>query len=579
MSKVSKAATAIRSQENLSAELKTDQVVTNYMGGDSYVTDALTTMRMVTASSIFGEPSYYEGSKLASKKNSRGYAARSLYGDYSTGLMDLFRENDFLGVFDILSSESDTVSKMERVIDNALDYDFAGTLDWAVTLRNEYNIRLNPQVIMVRAAMHPKRKEFTSQNHGKFGEINAKVMRRADDATAQVSYFIYANGGKAKMPSILKRSWADHFGSLGTYQVAKYKKADIGMIDAIRICHASSNVIGELMTTGTVEVDDNNKTWENLRSEGKTWREIVATIRMGHMAMLRNIRNVLQEWNEASDLQLVRDYMERLKEGVRGGKQFPFRYYSAYKAVEEDCDGLKHQQVALDALEECMDIAVDNMPRLKGRTVCLSDNSGSAWGGMTSEYGKTVIAEIDNLSSVLTAMCSDEGYVVTFGDTYKVHPISKRRGVLEQTRKICASGGRDVGHATEGGIWEFMNKITKEKDVYDNIFIYSDQQAGTGGLYGTSAQARTYIKLGYSIHGGYSEYINVYKLILDYRKQVNGKVNVFSVQTAGYDNTVLPNYTYRTNLMYGWTGRESVFADVIIKEWDRADLLQKHPNN
>lgn len=576
MSKVSKAATAIRSQENLSTELKMDQTVTNYMGGSSYVTDALTTMRMVTASSIFGEPSYYEGSKLSSKGSGRSFDD-SLYGGRHHDLMKLFRENDCLGIFDIFTSGGDTVSKMEKVIDAALDYDFAGTLDWAVTLRNEYHIRLNPQVIMVRAAMHPKRKEFTSQNPGKFGEINSKVMSRADDAMAQVSYFIYVNGGKAKMPSLLKRSWANHFNKLGAYQVAKYKKADIGMIDAVRICHASSNIIGELMTTGTVEVEDNNKTWENLRSEGKTWSEIVETINMGHMAMLRNIRNVLKEWDKASDLQKVKTYMEKLKSGVRTGKQFPFRYYSAYKAVMEDCDGLKHMQIALDTLEECMDISVDNMPKLKGRTVCLSDNSGSAWGALTSEYGSTLIAEIDNLSSVLTAMCSDEGYVVTFGDKFKVYPISKRRGVLEQTREICNPKGRDVGHSTEGGIWEFLYKITEEKDVFDNIFIYSDQQAGTGGLYGTGEQANKYHKLGYSIQQ-WASYINVYKMILDYRRQVNGKVNVFSVQTAGYDNMVIPNYTYRTNLMYGWTGRESVFADVIIKEWDRADMLQKHPN-
>jgi hypothetical protein len=43
---------------------------------------------------------------------------------------------------------------------------------------------------------------------------------------------------------------------------------------------------------------------------------------------------------------------------------------------------------------------------------------------------------------------------------------------------------------------------------------------------------------------------------------------VFSIQTAGYDNSVLPEYAYRTNLMFGWTGKESVFAAEIIKQWD-----------
>lgn len=549
------------------------------MGGDSYRTDPLTTMRMVTASSIFGEPSYYVGSRLGnkSKNKSRGNSYNcNVRG--SSDVTKLFKENDILGIFDMLSSNSDTCSNMEKVIDAALDYDFLGTLEWAVTLRNEYNIRLNPQVIMVRAAMHPKRKEFTSRYCGVFGDLNSKVMRRADDAASQISYYIYVNGGKAKIPSLLKRSWAAHYGKLSDYQVAKYKNTDIGIIDAVRICHANSKAISELMTTGTIEITENKKTWENLRSEGKSWAEILSTIEMGHMAMLRNIRNILKEFNTSDGLKDVKNYMEKLKAGVLTGKQFPFRYYSAYKAVEAERRDLMHATVALDALEECMDISVANMPKLKGRTVCLSDNSGSAWGGMTSEYGTTVVAEIDNLSSVLTAMCSDEGYVVIFGDTHKVYPISKRRGVLEQTREICKSEGRDVGHATEGGIWEFMHKITESKDKFDNIFIYSDQQAGTGGLYGTGSQRMVYGKLGYSI-GGSGSYINVYKLILDYRKLVNAHVNVFSVQTAGYDNMVIPNYTYRTNLMYGWTGRESIFADVIIKEWDRVDEMRKHPNN
>ena len=42
-----------------------------------------------------------------------------------------------------------------------------------------------------------------------------------------------------------------------------------------------------------------------------------------------------------------------------------------------------------------MDIAVDNLPKLKGKTMVLSDNSGSAWGAFTSEYGRCTVAEID----------------------------------------------------------------------------------------------------------------------------------------------------------------------------------------
>ena len=49
-------------------------------------------------------------------------------------------------------------------------------------------------------------------------------------------------------------------------------------------------------------------------------------------------------------------------------------------------------------------------PEMGGRVMVLTDNSGSAWGTIPSEYGKVTVAEIDNLSAVITAMKAEEGY-------------------------------------------------------------------------------------------------------------------------------------------------------------------------
>jgi hypothetical protein len=335
------------------------------------------------------------------------------------------------------------------------------------------------------------------------------------------------------------------------------------MINGVRLCHANSKVIDELMTTGTVEVNNNQKTWENLRSEGKSWKEIFETIDMGHMALLRNLRGVFEE---VEDTAFCKKYLEKLKSGVLDGKQFPFRYHSAIKAIEGSYK-CHHKPLIVDALEECMDIALDNFPKLKGKTMCLSDNSGSAWGAINSEYGSVTIAEIDNLSSVITSACSDEGYVGKFGDKLVVSPVSKRRGVLSQAQTITKNNSRDVGGATEGGIWKFFRDAIKNKEHYDNIFIYSDQQAGHGGLYGTYEDKTEYTKLGFAHYS----YVNVFKLVQEYRKKVNPKVNVFSIQTAGYTNVVIPEMAYRTAIMYGWTGKEAVFAKEYIRQWDELE--------
>jgi hypothetical protein len=52
---------------------------------------------------------------------------------------------------------------------------------------------------------------------------------------------------------------------------------------------------------------------------------------------------------------------------------------------------------------------------------------------------------------------------------------------------------------------------------------------------------------------------------------VNPNVNVFSVQVAGYSNTVLPELEYRTSILAGWTGKETLYAKEMIDAWNSFD--------
>lgn len=552
---VSKISNAVASNKE-PKDLRVDEIETNFMGGDSYKVSPYNTMCMVTASSIFGEPKYYINSKMSGHGMTRSEA---------------YRTSEYIQNHSIIPERYEgmsTESMMEAVIDAALDYDFGATIRWAARLRSEYFMRLNPQVIMVRAAMHPRREEFTSANPGVFNEVNQLVMRRGDDAMSQMAYYMFKNKGKNDIPSIIKRSWARNISNMGRYAANKYKSHEIGLINAVRICHAKSAVVSELMKTGKLEVSEEQETWERMRSSGSSWLEIFKSEQMGHMAMLRNIRNFATEVEALQGgITLIDQYIDRLISGVKKGKQFPFRYYRAYIELGKS-SALRSETISaiMHGLDKCMTESINNMPRIKGKTMCLSDNSGSAWDGFTSEYGRTLVAEIDNISAVITAMCSEQGYVGKFGDTLRVYQISKHRGVLEQAAEISADKGRGVGASTEGGIWDFFDRAYTTKEHWDNIFIYSDQQAGHGGLYGTPEQQRKYRGLGYGCSDG--RYINVFKLVLEYRQRCNKRVNVLSIQTAGYDNVVIPEYAYRTNLLYGWTGKEVQFASAIIEQWD-----------
>jgi len=534
-------------------ENKSLKRVTNFMAGNSYELNALDTLKLVTASSIFGEPQYYRHGEFAQKYAVDGvYRRNSLVKD---SLLDSSYEN------------MKTSELMERIIDEALDHDFAGVVEWAATLRQDYYMRLNPQIVMVRASVHPNRKEYTEKNPGKFKELNLQVMSRADEPSSQLTYWLYREGSKNNIPSVLKRSWKEKIESLSRYQMAKYKNANVGMIDTVRIAHAKGALVDELMKTGTISVSDDESTWERLRSAGKPWSEILSSVKLNHMALLRNLRNV---FTEIDDLELSKKLMNQLKEGVADGKQFPFRYYTAMKVIESSA--IHHKTVVLDALEECIDIARESMPKLKGKTVSLSDNSGSAWGTFNSEYGSVTVAEIDNLSSVLTAQNADEGYVGVFGDRLEMIPISKRNGALTQTKEVTRKG-QTVGGSTENGIWLFFDQAIKKKEHWDNIFIYSDQQAGHGGLYGVNP---SHYKEFATSRGGWGDrYIDVLKLVRKYRETVNPKVNVFSVQTAGYTNAVVPENIYRGAVLYGWTGKETVYADSMIKIWDEIEKKKK----
>lgn len=548
MAKMTDVVKANRTEEK---EVKMGKVM-NFMGGNSYEINPLDTLKMVSASSIFGEPQYYRDGAFDSAKVLDGrYRVDRLMTKHVISSLDKYKGKK-------------TSEIMEGVIDEALSYDFGGVLDWAVTLRNDFYMRLNPQVIMVRAAIHPDRQAFTEANPVKFAEVNKQVMSRGDDVISQLTYYLYINGSKNKVPAVLKRSWAKKIETLTAYEVYKYRNHGIGLIDTVRVCHAKSPVVSELMMTGTVKLEDNKKTWETLRASGMSWVEIIDTLgRIPHMALLRNLRGIFKE---VDDNALAKKLMAELKAGVEKGKQFPFRYMSASRAVKGD-EEVNNKPTLITGLEECLDVSCANLPELKGKSAFLTDNSGSAWGTCNSEYGTVTIAEINNLSSVIGASNSEEGYVYAFGDELIEYPISKRVGVLKQAEDISKDAKANVGQSTENGVWLFFEKAVKNKEHWDNIFIYSDMQAGHGGLYGTSEGQFAYQKLGLAASKG-SMYVDVVKLIDWYRKEVNPKVNVYCIQTAGYDNVLVPENGYRTNILYGWTGKELVYADAMNKFWD-----------
>lgn len=529
---------------------------TNFMGAPSYdISSPLLRLMCISASSFFGEPMYYKGQAPEKAKRTRSLIPMSM----SDADRKRLRE-ELNAIDDYRWRNMSPKEAMETAVKEALAFDPVATLEWAVTLRHEENIRVTPQVILVLAA---NAKEL--KGSGLIRKYAPKIIGRADEVSTQLAYQLDTFG--KPVPNSLRRSWKDYLSNINEYQLAKYRmeNREVKTVDVANIAmgkgfYGYETPIGKLMR-GELSLGGDIKTWESIISAGGKWDDAVEV--MGHMALLRNIRNLVQHKVHHSK------WLDKLVETAKTGKQLPFRYFSAYRANKGA------PAVVLDAIESCLEISLGNLPHLKGKSLILSDNSGSARGTTVSELGSVSFAQIGNLMGVLTGKISDEGEVGVFGDKLALIQIRKTRSILEQVEEVDRVGGT-VGMSTENGVWLALDKAIKQKEHLDNIFIYSDMQAGHGGLYGTNVNSEFVWKRGSRAS---MPYVDIPKLVRKYRATVNPKVNVFLVQIAGYADTIIPEFYDRTYIIGGWSGSVLRFAKRMadtIDEFERNALVKQN---
>ena len=520
----------------------------NFMDGNSWdISNPFIKLRIVAASSFFGEPKYYdENGPIVIKdkddfsfnyekfKYIQQYLGKCIISPYDTNSF----ENDEL--------ISNSHNKVEEIIDECLNIDVEKTLQIAVQLRNEDLIRVVPQVILVRAAMNKN-----SKGTGLIVKYFDKICTRGDEPAAILSYLFSRYGDNVSIPNSLKKGLKKVLESFDNYVISKYKmeRNFVKTVDVVNLVHAYSKPIDKLVKGNAKQERTWNAIVSNADKETKSKMEIwtKAMENMPHMALLRNLKNLID--NHVDE----KLYLNKLLEGVEGGKQFPFRYYSAYKKLAS-----KANPSILEVIEKCLNKSFVNAPYFHGNTAILSDNSGSAWGTLTSELGTMHIAEIGNLMAVMTGRMCQNATVGVFGDKLEMFELNKDESIFKAVNKLYDLG-QHIGGGTENGIWLFFDKIIKNKIHYDNIFIYSDMQAGHGGLYGINkSDYKDYI---FKVNDSdYASYIDVPKLINKYRQTVNKDVMVYLIQTAGYDDILVPECYDKTFILGGWSANIPLFA-------------------
>jgi len=212
---------------------------------------------------------------------------------------------------------------------------------------------------------------------------------------------------------------------------------------------------------------DAGMTWESVSGwlqgpmDAKAWESLIPS--MGYMALLRNLRNFEDAGiSDAAKAKVIARLTD--PEEVARSKQFPIRFYSAFKAVR----GFGY----LEALDKALDLTLQNVPSLPGRTLILVDNSGSMDTRMSGKSERTM-REIAALFGAAVAIRAESADLIPY-DTV-AHPAVAiyKRPLL----KVAADAS-----AFNGSTNTFKCLQATYKN-HDRVIILTDEQAHDSGSY------------------------------------------------------------------------------------------------
>jgi len=181
----------------------------NHMDGVSYsINDPIKQLRIVASTCFFGEPKYYHQDVKIS--------AEAITEPESESKMNKHLDSVLGKVLSYPGYHNFSASRLvETAIDAALAFDAEKTLQEAVRLRNEENIRTTPQVIMVRAANHE-----SVRGTSLITKYASQIMVRTDEASVQLAYQKQVFG--KTIPNALKKSWKTYLEKCSEFDLAKY---------------------------------------------------------------------------------------------------------------------------------------------------------------------------------------------------------------------------------------------------------------------------------------------------------------------------------------------------------------------
>ena len=411
-------------------------------------------------------------------------------------------------------------------------------LKLALYARSQMHLRSVPIVLMGEFAISAGKGAVENASR-----YIAETIQRPDEITELIAYVQAQNGHyKGKMPIMIKKGVRQAFGKFDAYQLAKYNRpGEVTLRDAMFMTHPKPKNDTQAKTyadlaAGTLASAD---TWEHaISTQGSTkeaWAQIIP--KMGYMALLRNLRNFL---DKGVDIQLVLNRITN-PAAVMKSKQFPFRFWSAYKEVQ----GRSDSGNVLDALSDAADVSVQNVPKFPGVTFVTCDVSGSmTW--PISNKSTVQMAEIGCMFGAMVHAMADNAIISVFGDEHQVVSLSRRDSLFTNTLKLRKT---PVGISTNAHL--AIEYLLKNKIKVDRIIIFSDMQC-------------------YDTHG-YNR--SVAENIRKYRREINPDVFIYSFDLSTYGTTQIPKDEPRTCLVGGFSDHVLQFIP-LFESWN-GDMLSE----
>lgn len=217
-----------------------------------------------------------------------------------------------------------------------------------------------------------------------------------------------------------------------------------------------------------------NVDFRQLDSLGLTTKEWTEIARNAKWQMTRMNLNTFARHGVYGDKAMVKLIADRLRnaDDIKGARQFPYQLYSAWTATRGTSD-LPFE--ISEALQDAMEISIDNVPTIDGQVYVCVDTSGSMGsavigaqaGGKTSKIRCVDVAAL-MVSAVARKNRSAE--IWTFSnDAVKVE-INPRDTVLTNTQRLCkAGGGTDVSSG--------LRKLNQKNAMGAAVIYVSDYES------------------------------------------------------------------------------------------------------